>query len=256
MSRNGDKKIIFFDIDGTLVSHAGGRTHVPESAEEAVAALRRNGHTPAIATARNLAMTRGTAAFFGIDVLVCCNGAHVLRGEETLYETYLDEGFSRIFREEIAPHSPRSYAVNADRVYTDMVSDALDAFIVAQAGFDCKRPIAAMRRAHLAYAFTPLSRRAEFHNVDVLKNAEGAEFRPAGVSKWSGILKAAESAGFGPADVVTVGDGLNDVEMVRNAPLGIAVGGAAAELKAAADFVAGDIDEDGLLNAFRFLGLA
>ena len=52
---------------------------------------------------------------------------------------------------------------------------------------------------------------------------------------------------------MTVGDGLNDMEMVRNAATGIAVGGANAELKAVADLVTEDIDEGGLLSAFRKL---
>ena len=41
------RRYVFFDIDGTLVSYAGGTGHIPDATRRAVELLRRNGHVPA-----------------------------------------------------------------------------------------------------------------------------------------------------------------------------------------------------------------
>jgi Cof subfamily protein (haloacid dehalogenase superfamily) len=256
-------KLVFFDVDGTLVSHVG-KSHVPEPTTEALKRLVQKGHVPAVATARNLALTRKTAASLGIDLLVCCNGAQGVRKGELLYETFLSEDFTRTLRAEVEdPSFPRmSYALGAENVYTDLNEDALDAFILDQAGPNRKRSLASAEWIQLFCVFAPFpSLWRERRDLDVVDFPSSTEFpgstelRPSGASKWSGIVRTAAAAGFDIEDIVTVGDGLNDLDMIRNASLGIAVGGAKPELKAVADFVAPDIDEGGILSAFCDLGL-
>jgi hydroxymethylpyrimidine pyrophosphatase-like HAD family hydrolase len=48
-----------------------------------------------------------------------------------------------------------------------------------------------------------------------------------------------------------VGDWLNDISMLKEAGLGVAMGQAPDEVKAAADHVTASIDEDGLAEAIR-----
>ena len=52
-----------------------------------------------------------------------------------------------------------------------------------------------------------------------------------------------------------MGDSGNDVPMLRAADVGVAMGNATQEAKAAADFVTTAMDDDGLWNAFKRLGL-
>jgi hydroxymethylpyrimidine pyrophosphatase-like HAD family hydrolase len=68
----------------------------------------------------------------------------------------------------------------------------------------------------------------------------------AGVSKASALARVAESRGLGPEDVLAVGDGDNDREMLRWAGHGVAMGQAPATVRADADEVAPRVDEDGL----------
>ena len=253
-----DRKLIFFDIDGTLVSHAG-KSHIPEPTVQAVRELAKSGHVPAIATGRNLALTRKTAAFFDIDLIVCCNGAYVTRLAEggDIYKAWLGDDFTRLFRASASMISEQAYALDAEHVYNDWKKSSLDAFIAEQAGEGCKKKLADLERAHLAYVFSAPPREwMERDDVDAIETPGYTEFRPRGGSKWGGIARAAADCGFAPEDIVTVGDGLNDLEMVKNASIGIAVGGADESLKAVADLVADDIDEGGILSVFRSLGMA
>lgn len=82
------------------------------------------------------------------------------------------------------------------------------------------------------------------YGVDVLE-----VFDPA-VNKWEGILHVARRHGIEPADIVAVGDDVNDLPMLRQAGLGVAMGNARAEAKAAAKLVIGSNADEGLA---RFL---
>ncbi|MFM8414760.1 MAG: HAD family hydrolase, partial [Planctomycetota bacterium] len=72
------------------------------------------------------------------------------------------------------------------------------------------------------------------------------EIAPAGVTKWSGVTRVAAGWGIGPAEICAVGDDLNDLPMVREAGLGLAMGNARPELQAAADAVVGFNDGSGI----------
>lgn len=54
-----------------------------------------------------------------------------------------------------------------------------------------------------------------------------------------------------PEQLVAVGDGSNDLEMVRHAGCGVAMGNAVADVKAAADAVVASNDEGGIVEAFE-----
>jgi len=71
------------------------------------------------------------------------------------------------------------------------------------------------------------------------------DLSPVGVSKASGLQYVADRLGVDVADVLAIGDGRNDVEMLRWAGRGVAMGQAVQEVIDAADDVTGTVDEDG-----------
>jgi hydroxymethylpyrimidine pyrophosphatase-like HAD family hydrolase len=72
------------------------------------------------------------------------------------------------------------------------------------------------------------------------------DLAPEGVSKATGLAKVAERLGVQREDVLAIGDGTNDVEMLRWAGRGVAMGNAAVEAIEAADDVTAPLDEDGV----------
>ena len=72
-----------------------------------------------------------------------------------------------------------------------------------------------------------------------------------GVSKATAVAEVAMELGVPPENVIAIGDGDNDVEMVAEAGLGLAMGNACARLKARADRVvsANDDDPPGVVEA-------
>ena len=66
------------------------------------------------------------------------------------------------------------------------------------------------------------------------------------VSKWQGILHVAGRHQIKPEEIVAIGDGINDLVMVKNAGLGVAMGNAHPDLLKCAAKIIGPNTEDGL----------
>jgi 5-amino-6-(5-phospho-D-ribitylamino)uracil phosphatase len=79
------------------------------------------------------------------------------------------------------------------------------------------------------------------------------EITPVGISKWSAVMHLAELWGIDQSAICAVGDDVNDIPMIREAGLGVAMGNALAEVKAAADCVAPTQDESGLVQVVDWL---
>jgi hydroxymethylpyrimidine pyrophosphatase-like HAD family hydrolase len=79
------------------------------------------------------------------------------------------------------------------------------------------------------------------------------ELAPAGVSKWSALRQLAAEWGILDAEICAVGDDVNDIPMIRSAGLGVAMGNALPEVKAAASRIAPTHDHDGLVEVVSWL---
>ena len=79
------------------------------------------------------------------------------------------------------------------------------------------------------------------------------ELAPAGVTKWSAVRRLASEWGIADGEICAVGDDVNDIPMIRSAGLGVAMGNAVPEVKAAADRIAPTHDNDGLVEVVAWL---
>lgn len=71
------------------------------------------------------------------------------------------------------------------------------------------------------------------------------DLAPSGVSKASGLESICERLGVAPENVLAIGDGRNDVEMLQWAGRGVAMGQAPLEVQQAADDVTHAVEDDG-----------
>ena len=85
---------------------------------------------------------------------------------------------------------------------------------------------------------------------------EGAcDIVPKGISKSVGIKEALKIWNIDSKETMAFGDGDNDVEMLEECAIGIAMGNSYEAVKKHADYVTDDIDEDGLYNALKHFEL-
>ncbi len=261
-------KAIFFDIDGTLVSF---KTHAaPASTMRALHKLYERGIKLFISSGRPplyLDILREQLQSFPFDGYVLMNGQYCTDAAgEPFHIQPLPAGAFPVLLPwlEQNPDVVCSF-VELDYAYENRHTQAtLDT--ARQAGLRGPHaPVEDPARAltHTTYQLNPYippERDAEF-----IAHAPGcravrwndifADVIPAGGGKPDGVKRMLDRFGLAPAECMAFGDGGNDIDMLRFAGIGVAMGNAAPAVKAAADYVTGDIDADGLEQALVHFGL-
>jgi len=94
--------------------------------------------------------------------------------------------------------------------------------------------------------FIELAANLGLHGTDyVVGWTAWLDLSPVGVSKASGLQHVCDRLGLSAADVLAIGDGRNDIEMLRWAGRGVAMGQSVDEVKAAADDVTASVNDEG-----------
>jgi HAD superfamily hydrolase (TIGR01484 family) len=95
--------------------------------------------------------------------------------------------------------------------------------------------------------FVALAEKLGLHGTDyVVGWTAWLDLAPLGVSKAFGLARVAEELGVDAADVLALGDGRNDMEMLRWAGRGVAMGQAVEVVREAADDVTGSVHDEGV----------
>jgi len=255
-------KLVVFDVDGTLVNWDGEMTAVTANTLQQ---LRSMGIPIALATGRPLALASKTVAIAGgADWIVCGNGA-ALRAVST----------GKMLRDRALPDEIVEPLIEGMRDAVPGVGFAVELAdtIIEEAGFARRVPEESL--APPVADVLPVFRAAPesvrrvlpFHDdydeqlpelgkvaaqfVDdrcqVLSSGlPFVEVSPAGDHKAIALQVLVDHMGIAAADVIAFGDGGNDLEMLRWAGTGVAMGNARPEVQAAADAVTAPIDGAGI----------
>lgn len=243
-------RLCYFDVDETLVNP--GR-NIPKELHDALARCRERGIRLGLATGRKYDSARPYAQAVGADApLILYNGARIQEPEtgEILYDQKLDlpevvaglllvkkHGLHvNLYLDDVI-YIERETAVSRESAEKDGVVQKpvgdLAAFLKAE---PTKLLIIGPGEKLMALW-------AEFdkqlHRSEVVRSEPTyLEILPAGVSKGAALKKVSKITGVPLSDIAAFGDSNNDIEMLRAAGLGVAVGNALDNVKAAADYVA------------------
>ncbi len=100
--------------------------------------------------------------------------------------------------------------------------------------------------------FVELGRSLGLHGTDyVVGWTAWLDLTPVGISKASGLQYVVDEIGLTPTDVLAIGDGRNDLEMLRWAGRGVAMGQAIDEIHEAADASTESVYDDGAAVELR-----
>lgn len=269
-----EKKIIFFDIDGTLLDH---RNQVPESTKMALGKLKEQGHLRFVCTGRTKCMLPSEITELEFDGYVYGGGTSVEYGGKRLefaelhpeqitkaahilnnyHASFLLEGQDNVYLEEAF--------VNDDRVYFSKFVKGLGEIAKVIDGYQ-EVHASKVTLLHPAVGEEKLkemvAKLSEDFAVIIHEPANGKaltdgliELLPHGYTKASGIQKAIECLGIPWENTIGVGDSNNDLEMLNYVHTAICMGNGSKKAKALADLVTKPIDQDGIEYAMQELKL-
>lgn len=249
-------RIVFFDIDGTLRSDRSGR--VPARARRAVAALRERGIAVVIATGRHpLELDGAGLEGMAFDGFAAANGQICLDGQRTPFAGFPigAEGTTALvalFEQREMPlwffGASESYVNRHDEMLMALSSETIGMVpdVRAYDGMKLYQAVALVGvddepELERRLPGCRLQRWGAF-GVDIIAQDGG---------KVEGMKAFLERFGCTRQECMAFGDQHNDLDMLRFAGVGVAMGNASAEVKAAADHVTTSVDEDGIVRALE-----
>ena len=263
------KKLIFFDIDGTIISE--DKEHiVPDSMYQALHRLQENGHLCFINTGRAWAEVDKKIRDMGFDGYVCGCGTHIRYQDEVLFSKSIPLALGNAILEDLRKNRLEWLLEGTDYVYysageyqsrislfrQEHEKQIPDAFRILAEGeeknivFDkfciCLTDDSQFEEFRQTYQneLTFIDRKRRFY-----------EIIPNGYSKASGMQFLENHFHIDHKDTIAIGDSTNDLAMLTYAGCSIAMGGCAPELLPVADYVTFPLLEDGVYHAMEHYGL-
>lgn len=274
-------KIIFLDVDGTLVDY---ENRLPSSAVKAIRQARSNGHRVYICTGRSRAEVYPELWDIGLDGMIGGNGSYVEdNGHVVMHqlitleqcrrivdwlhghglEFYLESNnglFASEHFEEAAQPAMRLYSKRKGREGADQVtirSVFPEMIFGGELYRDDLNKVSFLLSSYQDY----LDAKAAFPDLKVGTwggKDEEALFGDLGVKDIDKAFAVETLVKYLHADMqdtIAFGDAKVDIPMLECCAYGVAMGSGGAEIKAMADYVTDAVDKDGLYKAFHTLGL-
>ena len=250
-------KAAFFDIDGTLLSF---KTHrIPDTALEALSAARRNGVKLFLATGREPKMMAFINEFFDFDGAVGFNGGYAFDKTGVLHNAPLAPeavlSAFKYFQERQIASTFEALEETRFNLITDQVRELL-AFVGATVPETTADEIFLKQDIYQMSVFLSpqeekdfISRFPDYRTMRWTDAFANVISRTGG--KSTGIAKVCEKYDIARTEIMAFGDGGNDTDMLKFAGIGVAMGNAGDDVKAAADYVTSSVDEDGIYNALK-----
>jgi 5-amino-6-(5-phospho-D-ribitylamino)uracil phosphatase len=266
--------MVAIDLDGTLLrtdGTMGERTRL--ALQEAV----RQGIRVVICTGRRFRTTLPILAELQLAVPVIVHGGQLIKDVgtyETLHHNYLPKDLSLEAMKFLRAHGVTPI------VYVDLFAQGIDIYLdnerdghpfhlkylernrphcyfvgdvtqvycpqTIHVGALADRSSLERLGVRLAHEFGSSVRHQIMNNT----NDEGAflEIISPDSSKWHALSRLIGMEGFTPEQVICIGDEVNDLEMIRHAGLGVAMGNAIPAVKAVADYITRSNEEDGVAH--------
>ena len=269
-------RLLALDVDGTLLDPAG---ELRDTVRQAVMAARQTGLRVILCTGRRFRSARPWAQTLQLDgPIVVHNGALVkdVASAETLHCHPLPEALCRRGLAVLQQLAPPLIYIDAFHEQVDILTEPMEHLhpfqreylqdnipycrFVDDLGAERLRGVvmlSIMAEADRLQALRPAvedTLAGQGHTKMILnKNYQGhiLEVLPATVSKWQALERLMAAEGLTADDVMAIGDDYNDLEMIRGAGLGIAMGNAVEPIRDAAGYVTGSNADDGVAQALE-----
>lgn len=262
-----EQKMIFFDIDGTLIDPRTGL--IPDSARTAIRRAQQRGHLLFVNTGRVICDIDPDVRALGFDGYVCGCGTHVELHGERLLSRELGHEESMSLAQTLKKLRIPAFFEGKNDIYSDCEMTEhypeLKAAMRTYRGRGLGAPAGADNPSFTFAKFyifmQPESDVEGFRSlIDgrfdwIARGGNEGEIVPLGFSKASGIDLLCARLNIPLANCFAVGDSANDLSMLRHVPGSVAMGGSAPEILPYCAYVTGRVLEDGVYRALAHFDL-
>ncbi|MGT2907517.1 Cof-type HAD-IIB family hydrolase [Streptococcus dentiloxodontae] len=275
-------KAVFFDIDGTLLND---RKRVSKSTEKAIQQMKEDGILVGLATGRGPGFVQPFLDNLGLDFAVTYNGQYILSRDRVLYQNQLPKStIYNLIRYAGKSRKEISLGTSSGLVGSNIISMGTSRF-----GQWVSRKVPKSWTKAVEGSFKTLIRRFKPQNMEALKtimrepifqvvlvatkdetpdlesrfphvkitrsSPYSTDIVSEGQSKLKGIKYLGTLFGFELSEVMAFGDSDNDLEMLSDVGIGVAMGNGEAAVREGARYVTDSNNQNGIAKALAHYGV-
>ena len=231
-------KLIISDLDGTLLLKGEIKLH--RLAVSAIEKIMDKGAIFCVASGRNYAELKRLLGNFDDKIYFIANdGALIVHKEETVYETPIDKAKLKLFDTEknfVAHGKYLSFVKSDEARFVRQIKEQYFGHIVRIEGTnEIDEPIYKIA----LYGKTD----KDFGLEKIYCDSSICEYTEKGINKGNAVSKLMEALKINRSDVTVIGDGLNDIEMLKLAGKSYVIASAPPKVKKIADCVIGEFKD-------------
>ncbi|MDY4575493.1 MAG: Cof-type HAD-IIB family hydrolase [Intestinibacter sp.] len=259
------RKILFFDIDGTLISEVNNQ--IPESTKNALKQAQENGHITIINTGRTRALVEPRLEDMGFDGYICGCGTYIEVNGKVLYHKSIEKNKYREILNFLNENEMETIIEGEKAIFMDYDSKSEDVQAIIKnfekRGFPMK-PYTS-DELYFDKFFATLKNSDKLDNiVEYLKNegfdyidrgSNNIEVVPKGHSKATGMEFLLNYFNLEKEDSYAFGDSYNDTAMFEFCPNGVLMANGEKDLSKIVKFVTKDVDDDGIQYALQHFNI-
>lgn len=258
-----EKKVIFFDIDGTLYSHTLGG--ITQNVKDAIVATRKLGHLCFVASGRPYGYIADNLKEIDFDGYVLANGANIKYQNKDIEARYMNVDDVKELCYLLKKENIEYVLQTTDYCYlSEKCTHLLDFYQLCNIDFknfcfdydeeEVMHRVVKMEawvkdQEELDYAVSCYGK----FNYELHPDNHSMEIYAKDVSKATGIMDVLRLFNIDVKDSYCFGDGPNDVEMFETVGHAIAMGNAIDTIKEKSDEICLSVDEDGVYHKLKEL---
>lgn len=270
------EKIIFLDIDGTLIDYT---QQLPRSAREALSLAQANGHKILISSGRSKPSIYPWLLDLGFDGIIAGEGAYAEFDGKIVLESAIPEAqISRVYTylndRKIGFYEESNSGLHGNQYF---LSETARSFGVSEevAAKNLQTAFPGLTFDHqdyhldvnkVSFVMSPRINKSElekefgeYFRIGIWnifgKGRDFGDFTQKNLTKATAVAVLLDKLGLKREDTFAFGDSFNDIEILQYCQTGVAMGNAVDELKAVANHVTSDVTDNGVFNAFKHFGL-
>lgn len=254
-----DIKIIFFDIDGTLIDV--NKRQISERILDTLKRLKEKNIILCLSTGRSpMALPHEIDA----DVYLTYNGSYCFRGKETIFSNPIPNKDVRTIIENASSINRPVLIATKNRI----IANGKDEDLVEYTAFAHLEVIVADDFDHVVdtgeiYQVMSGCRESDYPTLmNGVRHARitawwdrAVDIIPANSGKGAGVNKILAYYHLDKSETLAFGDGNNDIEMLEAAGYGVAMANGSDKLKEIADDICGHVSDDGIYHYCAAHGL-